>query len=346
MVDKGAPLPHGGSERGLTREQRAKIAGLALNGVPYDTTLEIARSSLGPFHIDDFEGEYTRIRSMLTAQELSREYAKSCALWMNAARRDLGRASGENRPAVVDDLTAERFYADFYYRNRPVVIRGFAARWQSWDAFAPQSLARTHGDVVVEVYAGRDADPLHERTRTTRSIPLREFISTVETANSNDEYMASGNRTVHGPLASLVGHIRPLPGFLTEHRNESVDMWIGPAGTVTHLHQDFCNALYVQAHGSKRFYLVPPYEAELIYDGRNLFRTVDPETVDSHSHPTFSYATVSELVLAAGDVLFLPVGWFHHVRALAPSVSVAFINFLAPNIYRSDALMSGTLIEA
>jgi len=346
VVDQGLSLLHGRSEHALTREQRAKIAGLVLNGVPYDTALEAAVALLGPFHIDDFESEYARLRSKLAAQEISREYAKTRALWMNAVHRAHGRASGENRPAVVDDLSADRFYSDFYYRNRPVLIRGFAARWQSWDAFAPQALARTHGDVVVRVTAGREADPLHERNRRMRSLPLREFVSTVETAHSNDEYMTAGTEMMRGPLASLVAQISPLPGFLGEHRPESVDIWMGPAGTVTHLHPDLCNSLYVQTHGSKRFFFVPPYEAELIYDGRNLFRTVDPESASARSHRTFPYATVTELDLAAGDVLFIPVGWFHHVRALSPNVALSFCNFLAPNLYRSDALITGKMLES
>ena len=344
MVDQ-ALVVHGDGPRGLSREQRAKIAGLALNGVPYDTALELAATSVGPLHIDDFEREYTHIRSLLADQEIYREYAKTRALWMNSVRRELGRLSGENRPAILDVLSADRFYADFYYRNRPVVLRGFAARWQSWDMFAPQALARTHGDVAVSVTVGREHDPRHEINREMRTMPLREFVNVVETANSNDSYMTAGNSMMRGPLASLVAQIKPLPGFLTEHHPQSLDMWLGPAGTVTHCHQDLTNTLYVQAYGTKRFYLVPPYEAELIYDGRNLFHTVDPETVNLRVHPAFARAAVTELVLEPGDVLFIPVGWFHHVRALTASVSISFINFAATNLFRSDALISSKVLE-
>ena len=327
MVENRASVLHGRSERGLTREQRARIAGLAVNGVPYDTALDIATSSVGPFHIDDFEAEYTRLRAKLAEQEIAREHAKARALWMNSVRRDLGRASGENRPAVVDELAADRFYADFYYRNRPVVVRGFAARWQSWDAFTPQALARTHGDVVVRVTAGRESDPQHERNRATRSMPLREFVGRVETENSNDEYMTAGNAMMRGPLAALVAQIRPLPGFLGEHRSESVDLWLGPAGTVTHLHPDQCNSLYVQAHGSKRFFLIPPYEAELIYDAGSLFRTVDPESARARSHPLFPYATVSE-IRARGRRRPLPPGRLVPPRSRARAERFAFLRQL------------------
>ena len=36
-------------------------------------------------------------------------------------------------------------------------------------------------------------------------------------------------------------------------------------------------------------------------------------------------------MLAPGEALFLPVGWWHHVRALDLSISVAFNHFTWPN---------------
>jgi ribosomal protein L16 Arg81 hydroxylase len=34
-----------------------------------------------------------------------------------------------------------------------------------------------------------------------------------------------------------------------------------------------------------------------------------------------------------GDVLFIPVGWWHWVESLSPSVSVSFVNFSYPNTF-------------
>jgi ribosomal protein L16 Arg81 hydroxylase len=42
-------------------------------------------------------------------------------------------------------------------------------------------------------------------------------------------------------------------------------------------------------------------------------------------------ATRKEVVLSPGEGLFIPVGWWHHVRALEPSLSVSFTSFGAPN---------------
>ena len=38
-----------------------------------------------------------------------------------------------------------------------------------------------------------------------------------------------------------------------------------------------------------------------------------------------------DVVLEAGEVLFLPAGWWHQVRSLDMSITVTFMNFVFPN---------------
>jgi ribosomal protein L16 Arg81 hydroxylase len=42
---------------------------------------------------------------------------------------------------------------------------------------------------------------------------------------------------------------------------------------------------------------------------------------------------VRDFVVGPGDALFIPVGWWHHVRALDVSVSLAINGFAKPNRY-------------
>ena len=41
-----------------------------------------------------------------------------------------------------------------------------------------------------------------------------------------------------------------------------------------------------------------------------------------------------DLELAPGEVLFVPVGWWHHVRALDWSITLSLTNFVFPNRYK------------
>jgi ribosomal protein L16 Arg81 hydroxylase len=44
---------------------------------------------------------------------------------------------------------------------------------------------------------------------------------------------------------------------------------------------------------------------------------------------------VKDFVLTPGQALFLPVGWWHCVRALDPSASIGLVDFIWPNNWES-----------
>ncbi len=91
-----------------------------------------------------------------------------------------------------------------------------------------------------------------------------------------------------------------------------------------------------QLTGRKRVSLIPCWDAPLVGNRESRFADVDAEHPDLARHPEFAGAHVFTLELAPGDLLFIPVGWFHQVRALEPSISVTLTNFAFPNRYRWD----------
>jgi ribosomal protein L16 Arg81 hydroxylase len=114
---------------------------------------------------------------------------------------------------------------------------------------------------------------------------------------------------------------------LGPHSPETTNLWVGPAGTVTPLHHDVNNVLFMQIDGSKRFSLVPPWDSEFVYCRHGVVADVDLENPDVQKHPLFAAATVESVVLETGDALFIPAGWWHHVRSLTESTSLTFVNF-------------------
>ncbi|MDP9649628.1 hypothetical protein J2793_005095 [Paraburkholderia caledonica] len=103
-------------------------------------------------------------------------------------------------------------------------------------------------------------------------------------------------------------------------------VWLGPAGTVTPLHCDFEDNLFAQVLGRKRFLLYSPAVADALHpDDVNPLLSVsrfDPERPNYVRFPLAESAKAIVCDLAPGDLLYLPAGWFHHVRALEFSLSV------------------------
>jgi hypothetical protein len=101
--------------------------------------------------------------------------------------------------------------------------------------------------------------------------------------------------------------------------------WLGPAGTVTPLHCDYDDNIFAQIWGSKRIFLAPPHHDEFLYTREAnpvLFgSSFDPEAPDFEAFPLARQAAVVEVVVQPGDMLYVPAGWYHQVRALSFSLS-------------------------
>lgn len=101
--------------------------------------------------------------------------------------------------------------------------------------------------------------------------------------------------------------------------------WLGPAGTVTPLHCDYDDNIFAQIWGTKRIFLAPPHHDEFLYPSEAnaiLFGSpFDPEAPDFDKFPLARQATTIECIVNPGELLYVPAGWYHQVRALTFSLS-------------------------
>jgi len=105
-------------------------------------------------------------------------------------------------------------------------------------------------------------------------------------------------------------------------------------GTVTPLHHETSNILLAQVAGRKRYRLIPSSQWQYVYNSQGVFSEVDCENPDLNRYPKFRDANTIDIVVDPGEVLFMPVGWWHHVRALDVSMTVSFTNFVFPNHFK------------
>jgi len=110
-----------------------------------------------------------------------------------------------------------------------------------------------------------------------------------------------------------------------------VYLWLGPPSTVTPLHHDLMNIFMAQVAGRKRVKLISPDDIDLVYNHRGVYSLVDCGNPDFERFPRLREADILDVELAPGEVLFLPVGWWHYVRALDASITITFNNFRYPN---------------
>jgi ribosomal protein L16 Arg81 hydroxylase len=236
------------------------------------------------------------------------------------------------------NLGADEFFRSYYSVNRPVVFQDGLKGCPALARWNPDYLKARCGNEMVEVMSGRSRDRDYEinsnqhRTRTR----LHEFVDRVkQAAQTNDFYMVANNRSLESPnMQSLLNEVHILDNILDPARAPSrMFLWFGPGGTVTPLHHDAMNILLAQVYGRKTVTLIPSFQTPWVYNHIGVYSAVDCEKPDYNKFPLFRKATQLKVLLEPGQVLFIPVGWWHHVRSMDASISLSFTNFRSANDY-------------
>ncbi len=236
------------------------------------------------------------------------------------------------------NLGADEFFRCYYSVNRPVVLQDGLRNSSALARWNPDYLKARCGNELVEVMAGRSADRDYEINSNSHKThtQMRDFVDCVKQAGqTNDFYMVANNRSLEsGSMKALLDEVRVLENILAPARAQSrMFLWFGPGGTVTPLHHDAMNILLAQVYGRKTVTLIPSFQTPYVYNHVGVYSAVDCEKPDYSKFPLFKKATQLKVLLEPGQVLFIPVGWWHHVRSMDVSISLSFTNFRTANDY-------------
>lgn len=104
---------------------------------------------------------------------------------------------------------------------------------------------------------------------------------------------------------------------------------------MTPVHHDLTNNFMAQVVGRKQIKLISPLHQPLLYNHLHCYSEVDLDNIDFDRFPLFRQVKIHEVTLHPGELLFLPVGWWHHVRALDASITITYTNFRERNDFAS-----------
>ena len=175
-----------------------------------------------------------------------------------------------------------------------------------------------------------------------REAPFERFIDQILQPDAgNEAYLTAYNSDRNSEALSV---LHKDLGFLDKFLDRNAAnpfgmMWIGPAGTVTSLHHDLTNNFIAQLVGRKRVKLMPSSEVGKLYNHHHVFSEIpdleDP-AVDLARYPRLKEVRIYDVVLEPGEIIFMPLGWWHQVNSLDFSVTITYTNFLWRNDYFSS----------
>ncbi|GLZ42802.1 cupin-like domain-containing protein [Actinokineospora sp. NBRC 105648] len=216
-----------------------------------------------------------------------------------------------------------------------------------------QGVAERLGDMAVTLFTEPSNKQNSERWTTTE-IRLRDFFA-------DDKYL-----TDPGTWNRIVSNIRNSPadvdavlgfdaGALFDYRRSlnAANLWISHKGVFTQSHFDELENFNIALEGRKRFVLSPPGSFE--YYPRSLARgfgdksqAFDFDDVDPVRFPKLvsKLAERRELILEPGQMLYLPLGWWHQAESLEEmNINVNFW-LRDPKIFRRPYVLGVALYTA
>ncbi len=207
-------------------------------------------------------------------------------------------------------------FRDRALEGLPFLVGGIVERWPL-AALTPEALRERFAHLPVRARVGDYINTAFAVDRAMQDMSMLEYLDLV----------AAGTHALPPYLGNLelreLNRLCHWPGYFDKMGPPR--FWIGPAGTVTPLHCDYDDNIFAQIWGSKRITLSPPHHAEFLYPREAnaiLFGSpFDPEAPDFDAFPLARQASMIEVIVHPGDMLYVPAGWYHQVRALTFSLS-------------------------
>ncbi|XP_030762619.1 bifunctional peptidase and arginyl-hydroxylase JMJD5 [Sitophilus oryzae] len=224
----------------------------------------------------------------------------------------------------------EFFANQYFYQQLPVKLKGCIKHWSALKKWSNiQYFLNLAGARTVPIEIGSHYT---DKNWSQKLMTIKEFI---------ENYLLSENREV-GYLAqhNLLDQIIELKDDIQipeycccslnyeKATDPDINIWLGPKETLSPLHQDPKNNILAQVFGTKQVILYSVEDSKYLYpyQGNMLSNSaqVDPLKPDFIKFPEFKNAKMYKCLLEPGDMLFLPINWWHHVKALDRSCSVSF----------------------
>ena len=218
----------------------------------------------------------------------------------------------------VESISPQDFRTRYLLPKKPVIITGLAKSWPAYTKWTWEYFQSLIGKVEVGVY---------NNIRAGAHVPV----------NGADDTMLFGeylDLIQQGPVelriflfnifkyAPQITQDFTFPEQYTKNFLKKYPMlFVGGEGSVAHMHYDIdlSHIFHTQFLGRKRVLLMPNDQSPLLY---KMPLTVESAAsfvdfhkgVDEQNFPALAKARGYETILAHGETMFMPTGYWHHMQ--------------------------------
>lgn len=222
-----------------------------------------------------------------------------------------------------EDINSQTFNEKYISANKPALIRGLLENTDAGQLWNVTNLKNRIGNFSVKVFKNS------EKSGTSYLMPkhqvkMAEMLDLIET-NSESDYRMFVNPILKKD--KLFASELPCPDFFKCKLQLSNLLFIGGKGCIVPLHFDFMkdDGLLTHFFGQKEVILIDNAQSKLLY--QIPFNTTSPVNLfnpDYDTYPQLRNIKGTRVTLNHGDTLYIPSGYWHQLKYVDASMSVAF----------------------
>lgn len=204
------------------------------------------------------------------------------------------------------------------FDTEPRVLSQQIKQWPCMSHWSIEYLKACIGEHLVKVNQSRDGkfsitSSRHEEKSGSRSLPMAQFLDAISDTQF-EHVLYLQQYSIPNTFPALLKDLGEIH-FLDKHHLREMNLWISHNTSQIPLHYDRSDNLLVQVVGKKRIRLWSPNKTSQLYPGYqnvNFASPIDPDNVDRATFVHYQEPDI-ELTLHAGEALYLPAYWWHHV---------------------------------
>ena len=234
--------------------------------------------------------------------------------------------------AELENVTPEQFKDDIRSKAEPVILRGAIKHWPVLahkDAESLFAYLKTLDTQKLQpTYIGKDG--IKGKFNYEPDLRRQNYEQIPESLSSALDRLLNSTSTdgIYAQSLSVQDHI---PGFIKDHPFDLVPettqprVWIGTQTTVQ-THFDTNENIACAVLGEREVTIFPPDQLAGLYPGPLevapggvMVSLTSLDNPDFKAHPRFeeTLKTARRATLKPGDAIYIPYGWWHHIRALS-----------------------------
>ncbi|MEM7396813.1 MAG: cupin-like domain-containing protein, partial [Verrucomicrobiota bacterium] len=228
-------------------------------------------------------------------------------------------------------LSPDAFNEEYLLPRKPVILEDAISDWPAATRWTPDFFRETYGDRQVTIddveYALRDVIDLALASDDENPAPYYRNIS-VQHDYPELEADLLPTPGVYGKNWFESGIFTPLRKANVIAQGGEYELFIGGAGRafpILHYDAPGADTFLTQIYGEKRLIVFSPEDTEYLYPRSGScfnLSEVNVEAPDLEAHPRYTEATPLIADLKAGDIVFMPYGWWHTAKMLSFSITV------------------------